>query len=349
MAASKQKDWISLLNVTACFAVVLMHTNSVFFSFSDTQRYWKTANVIVSTAYFAVPCFYMISGATLISFRDRYTLRQYLSKRIMKTVIPFIAWSIIGILWSILFRTITPPTEPLQLIKFFYNSTMDASVVSYYWFFPAIFSVYLCIPLFGAVPKEQRKEVFSYLVAAGFVINLIVPFIKKVLFPSLSWKISMPVATVPLLYAILGYLISEYPLSRKQRLAIYGCAVAGLVCNIVGNYFYSMAAGKTDRTLLGATLSAVVYSVGIFTWFRYYGNSLMEHSIIAGLVGFLKQYTFGIYLTHWYVIRLIQRLPFVNVQSIVYRLGAPFVVIPLCVLLIWLLRKIPVVQKIVPQ
>ena len=64
-----EASYISALNVLSCMAVVFLHTNCVFWDFKK-ENYWITANIIECIFYFAVPVFFMISGATLIIEND---------------------------------------------------------------------------------------------------------------------------------------------------------------------------------------------------------------------------------------------------------------------------------------
>lgn len=59
--------YITVLNVLSALAVVGMHTNGCFWQFSR-ERWWFTANIIESVFYFAVPVFFMITGATLLDY-----------------------------------------------------------------------------------------------------------------------------------------------------------------------------------------------------------------------------------------------------------------------------------------
>ena len=99
--AKKRIHYLSLMSIISAFAVVMLHTNGCFWSFS-TERYWVTANIIESVMYFAVPVFFMITGATLIDYRERYSTKQYVEKRIQKTVVPFLIWSVIGVVYLII-------------------------------------------------------------------------------------------------------------------------------------------------------------------------------------------------------------------------------------------------------
>lgn len=48
--------------------------------------------------YFVVPIFFMISGATLMDYRDRYNTKDFFIKRGLCTFIPFIVWSLIWVI-----------------------------------------------------------------------------------------------------------------------------------------------------------------------------------------------------------------------------------------------------------
>ncbi|WP_432645875.1 acyltransferase family protein [Mediterraneibacter gnavus] len=53
---------------------------------------WILSLFIEKVCFFAVPVFFMITGATLIDYPKRYNLKTYVKKRINKTVIPWLAW-----------------------------------------------------------------------------------------------------------------------------------------------------------------------------------------------------------------------------------------------------------------
>lgn len=71
--AVSQKDqnyvvYYDLLNVLACFSVVVLHVNNTVHTFSY-DRYWISAMFLEATFYAAVPIFLMLSGATLMDYR----------------------------------------------------------------------------------------------------------------------------------------------------------------------------------------------------------------------------------------------------------------------------------------
>ena len=134
-------------------------------------------------------------------------------------------------------------------------------------------------------------------------------------------------------------------------------AFAGLLLQITGTYRLSMNAGELIDTYKGYNnVPCVLYSLGIFVFFRNYGNKIMS-GFIGNIIGKISKYTFGIYLIHIYIVSYLPSLIsliFGNIEvysittSLLYRITAPFVIVAICILIIFLLRKIPAIRHIVP-
>ncbi|MGN0268878.1 MAG: acyltransferase [Lachnospiraceae bacterium] len=343
-----RKVYLSVMNAVSCFAVVAMHANTRFWTFSATERYWLTANLIECIMFFAVPVFFMISGATLIDYRDKYTTSVFFQKRIQKTVIPFLIWSIIGAIycwWQ------TPDLfSNLQgnWIFWFIRKILNTEFVTIYWFFIPLFSIYLCIPVLSAVSKEKREEVFRYAAAVSFLINSLIPFLCRLSGKDFSLKLTFPVCGEYLIYILLGYLLSKRKLLPVQRTVIYLLALAGLIMHTAGTYFYSTAAGELVRTFKGYTnVPCLLYSTGIFVFLKELSEWIHSEKVLKFL-DFFSSYTFSVYLLHWFVLDLMTKYLHLNNYSILYRVGMPFVVIPACIGLTVLIRKIPGGRYIVP-
>ena len=68
--------YFDLLNIFACFAVVALHVNGAVHTFAKTRN-WVSCMFIEALFYFAVPVFFMLTGATLINYRKRYYLEYH--------------------------------------------------------------------------------------------------------------------------------------------------------------------------------------------------------------------------------------------------------------------------------
>lgn len=341
---TKRIEYISLASVVSAIAVVFLHANDCFWSFS-TSRYWFTANIIESVFYFAVPIFFMISGAMLLDFNKKYDLKQYFSKRVSRTVIPYVIWSFIGLFIQIYYMH-SIKVDDVGL-KFIVDGLLSGSLVGVYWFFIPLFLIYLAIPVFAFISDKNKKDIFIYAVSMAFVLNFLIPFIINVFNIDINFPISFLVTSGVLLYPLIGFLLHKYELNRKYQLILYGVAICGLLMHIIGTYELSIAAGKIIDTYKGyANLPAVLYSVGVFVFIKYDLVKLMKFDPIFKFVHFVDFYTFGIYLIHWYLLEFILRTFNLTNTSIIYRLCAPFAVLGMAIIVIYGVRKIPVIKKI---
>lgn len=343
----KNTDYITLLSVISAIAVVFLHAQFAFFAFS-TDRYWFTATIIRGIFYFAVPVFFMITGATLIDYKDRYSTKDFFYKRIKKVVIPFLIWSIIALLYR-LFYTKSINFSSLNFQSIF-NGIMESKYQNVYWYFPVCISVYLCIPLFASIQKDKRKNIFTYLVIAAFVLNILLPFINNILKLKLTLPIKISVASDYLLFVLAGYLLSHYELNKKKRIGIYLLGLVGLLMETFGTYFLSIHQNTIVYTFSGyCNVPCVLYSISIFVFIRYFGAKVMNCSVINKLIKCLGKYTFAIYLIHMFVRESLVKQFNLNTITIIYRLFSPFLVIGICIIITIILRKIKYIKEIVPE
>ena len=82
--------YFNVLNVIACVAVIMLHCNSCFWlGPSAGEEIWITSTFIESLMYWAVPVFYMLTGAKLMDYREHMTTKEYFKKRVKKRLFPF--------------------------------------------------------------------------------------------------------------------------------------------------------------------------------------------------------------------------------------------------------------------
>ena len=344
-APKSKKSYLTLASVVSAISVITLHTNGCFWDFS-TNHYWFTANIIECVFYFAVDVFFMITGATLLDFFDKYTLREYFSKRIKKTVIPFVAWTLIGILYrvviakNLLVADVTP--------RFVFDGLTKFNIINLYWFFGPLFCVYLSIPLFAAVSKEKRNLVFSYVAVSSLVFNILIPFINAVFALNITCPLSVSVGSSYLLYICAGYLLSHNEINVKLRILSYVLAVAGLLTHIIGTYELSIASGQINGLYKGyVNIPGFFYAVGIFIAIRYF-STRVKNAVFWKIINFIGEYTLPMYLMQWFFMDAVGRFTHINTYSLYYRLGAPIPIATAIVLITIGLRKIPVLKHIVP-
>lgn len=338
---------LTFIQVICAISVVTLHTNGCFWSFSATERYWFTANIIECVFYFAVPIFFMITGITLLDYQDRYSTRDYFKKRADKTLIPYVTWSMIGVVFLLKTHRITPETVT---IKWVLNGLLSTNgIINLYWFFQPLFCVYLCIPLFAAVDHKKKMTTAKYLLWMGFIINILIPFLNNVLHLGIAWPYSVAVISGYLFWTWGGYYVYNNPPTRKQKGNAYALAVVGLLSHIVGTYKLSISAGSIQTIYKGYNnVPCVLYTFGVFIFLKDIAKKVEKIDWLRKLFDIMGKYTFPVYLIHWFVLRIMNDLISINTKSIFYRLLMPYVIYGVIMMFVWCLRKVPGLRKIVP-
>lgn len=197
-------NYIDILNIMACFCVIWIHCNGIVHTYSK-DACWKTALIVETIAYFAVPIFIMITGATLLNYREKYDTKTFFKKRIQRTVIPFLVWSLIILIWKCTSNKfeIKEFTIP-NIISIFLNSSME----NIYYFFPMIFSIYLTLPILSLLTKKQEHRKYMwYMVILAFVTQSFLPLICKIFGITWNKDLGTPLVSGLLIYVLLRLFI----------------------------------------------------------------------------------------------------------------------------------------------
>ena len=86
---NKRLVYLDILNILSIFVVVAMHMNGSVHSL-PLNKSWTFSLLVNTLCYFAVPIFVMISGATLMNYRQKYDTKTFFKKRLMKVLVPFL-------------------------------------------------------------------------------------------------------------------------------------------------------------------------------------------------------------------------------------------------------------------
>lgn len=344
-AITKQYEYITLLHVISMIAVVFLHVNECYHTFNATAGYWPSAILIECVFYYAVPIFFMLTGATLMDYSDRYDTVTFYKRRAKKVLFPYLFWSIAAVLIFSAFG---------RNYVFSWGGVIDnllnGSQLNY-WFFIPLFSIYLILPVFSSVPKEKRKRLFSFFVFLHFIVNILLPFLNRTVlpFPVQNNRDLVDFGNQYIIYVLAGYLLHNCDFSAWQRRGMYVLAVIGLFMRICGTYTLSMQAGKLIETYGGyMNIPSILYATGVFVFVKNLAPYICNERFLR-FVHWLKQYTFPVYLLHMLTLRTLKRVFPVDVTQMWWRLGAPSVIIGICIAITWCVRKIRPLRVILPQ
>lgn len=343
-----RKAYLTVLNVVACLSVVILHTNFTFWWYAPS-RAWVTSNAIECVFIFAVPIFFMVSGATLLDYRRRYTTKDFFKKRAEKTLIPFVFWSIVSVFFTLWHEGKGAVT--LWPIGTLLTDLLNANYMGPYWFFFSLFSVYISMPMLSAVPEEKRRSVYGYGIIAAGVINLLIPFLCSLTEGAFRVSGALTVESMGgyLFFVLLGYWIDRYPIRRRWRVFVYILGLGGLLLQFFGTWGYSVRDGAINSLFKGyLNVPCALYAAAVFLFFKHFPFDKLPKWFMT-LCEFFGGQTFGIYLIHQFIITLVT--DYFNdwdYRSIVFRTLGAFGFFLLSSAIVWILKKLPLIRRIVP-
>jgi surface polysaccharide O-acyltransferase-like enzyme len=233
-----RQTYIDVLAAVAAFCVVAMHGNLWGFTYTETVGWYQSLAVLV-LGYWAVPIFFMNSGAKLMNYRDRYTSKEFLIRRFSRTLIPYLFWILLAMILKMYLSGKSLSDLSLDLL---YRTIVLAEPMDPYWFFFGLWGIYLLIPILSII--KGNRTLLWYLFWVGFVSTSLYAFTFA--------RLGIPVndrMTVPLsyggftLFAILGYLLSTQDFKKRTRITLY---VAGSL-SFVTQYFIVMRLSIADQ------------------------------------------------------------------------------------------------------
>ena len=339
---NKRVIYFDILNILACLSVVFLHMNGIVHSYTEA-RAWKTALIFEVICFWAVPVFVMLSGATLFKYRERYNTKEFFKKRFIKVLIPWIIWSLITFIIN---------TRSINIIKFI-EYFLYCKIENIYWFFPLILYLYCLIPIFSVLAEKQEyrgmlKAIVIFIFIFAGVINPI----------CIIFNVGLPTIFVYclshssyIMFLILGYLLSTSDLSKKDRIIIYVLGILSAVIRYWYTYFYSTKEGVLNRDLFDyCSAVSVLLAVAVFVLIKNinWDSILKKLHISNNVIAQISSYSFGVYLIHMLVKSQLTNTFKLDIYSIWYRTIGSILLYLICVCIVYIIKKIPIVKKIVP-
>ncbi len=177
-----------------------------------------------------------------------------------------------------------------------------------------------------------------------FVNTALLPLFTKFVGPI---YLNFPIANNYIGYVLLGYLLANTDIPKKIRWLLYAGAAAGIAGMMVGTYYISRPAQALDVTFMQYN-SVCCYAIaaGVFVLAKSINWSFLERPVLSKIVSHLAGACFGIYLVQMIVFHYIgQWLP---MRPVVMMTAGCLLVYAVCLLIVIVIRKIPIIKKIFP-
>jgi len=344
----KRKLYIDILNIIAIIAVVAMHCNGIVHT-TPMSRAWNTSLIVECICYFAVPLFFMISGANLMNYREKYDTKTFFKKRMLKVFIPLVAWSIIMLLWKT-FIINKIPIETINTPLKFIDAILTNKGESTYYFMYEIIGVYMLMPLLSQLTKPEFRKTLWLIVVLFFVFNGLIPNLLTLV--NVHWHngISIRIGGY-VIYAILGYLLSTSNVSTKNKKILIGLSIIGLIYRYSTTFILSKAAGKVITITWGySSWHSILLTMSVFLLIKdcHWNKKIEKNLKLSNIIKNIANCSFGVYLIHLIIKYYFITLFTLNTASWQFRTFGVLVVYFISLLIVFLLKKVPIIKYIVP-
>ena len=332
--------YIDILRIVSTLGVIAIHMPYA----AKIQCFEWQRDFVMSAlncfARFAVPVFFMISGACNLNRAD-FSFPKLFRKAGRLLLILFF--------WSTLYGAIAFFSE-----KESYGDLFHRILFGHYhlWFLYALFGLYLAIPILNNIMKDGKLALYFMIL---IVIFKDLPALLEL--TGVRWcvngkhllaQFSMEPISEFTLYFMAGYYLHNLTLSRKVRIVLYISGALSCLATIFLTACISNGRVYNEYFLYCQNPTILLWASAIFTFVKYSApENLSEKS--CRRLAWLGRATLGIYLVHPLILSMIYPLfkkPFGKMPFLTSLVLIPTLFV-LALLLTTLLKKIKFLRNIV--
>jgi surface polysaccharide O-acyltransferase-like enzyme len=312
--------WVDAVRATAIFLVVVIHLSAgqVVAWHSDTSLSWWVAHIFDALARPAVPLFVLLSGSLLLGKQESFT--QFFKKRVSRIVLPWLWWVACTILLDYFFA----------LNSTGFDNGMRGFVVHYFmsgfWFMPLLVQLYVLTPFLRVlVAKVSSKTLLLFGVGLIAIVSVQSTYCG-VRDTCQVWPLTSGLQYLG--YYLVGYAVSQLSLKKYQILLWSALWFFANLWIILGTYSVSsVRGGFSEAYYQYLSVPVAITSVALFICSKYWWEQGTFKLGIKKYIARMSAASFGIYLLHALVVKIIFATPFEQVFSPL--LALPFIGIPL--------------------
>lgn len=288
----KRIVWMDALRIVCIFTVIFLHYTTGLFNSDSAANLtaWIPKLLVNSLTTFAVPCFFMLSGALILNKEE--PISHLLKKRIPSVYVPLLFWSVVHISY---FGALQGSSAK-AILKSIYSS-------QYYhlWFMYPLIGLYFLSPIIRKVFIQSEKSLSRYAYAIMCIVPLALLTISR-LFQNnyISAWFSWGFPETGLFVA--GAWIARMAAKRKTspaKLAL--SAIASFLSIAVCEQALILLTGKVQKNFIGAygTIPVFAFALVVFALFVAFADFFEKlPDNVKSKIGNIAQLSMGIYFVH---------------------------------------------------
>jgi len=343
-----------VLRTLAIFAVIIIHICGSFSiaSFHTTNlSNWWVENIFNSFSKWSVPIFFMVSGMFLLNPSQSDTMSVFFKKRFNKVMIPFFAWGVIYVIIKPRYTGVDFSLKGMVL------DFLSGSIYWHFWFFYAIIMIYILTPIIKSFTSQASKSVLIYALSIWFAMCSVLPLVEFLLKVNLNSSTDISFIGSCVGYFVLGHFLYKYEIGNKMKILIYFAGSISVISTPLLTYFLTK---NNDGNLNSFfyeyfSITVVSMSAALFVlvksidWVKLFGN---RNNNLLRVIKTISECSFGIYIVHFCILNELAQSTIGVFQwhtSAIIRVPLLSVSIFLIsFVIVYLLKKIPLIKKIVP-
>jgi len=350
--ADEQVVYAKVVRTFALFVIVTLHVAFPLIYLYNSIGYadWWIANNFYILGKIGSPLFTMVSGLLLLNPTKEQTIPIFFKKRLVKVLIPFLAWSTIYLLWRIFLRD--ESFTPKEILVLF----VQGPVYYHLWFIQMILGLYLATPILRIYIRHADHKNLTYFLVIWLVTVSVLPVVKR--FLGFEIGIDVVITTGFVGFFVLGYYLRNVTLMPGQMMPTLLIIVVALCFTQYATHAFTVKnEGLYDNFfVLNDSLNLIIVAVGLFLFFKSLDYELLFQKIplLQKIVLYVSTCSLGVYFVHVLIIEELAggRFGFMlNASSFHPLLSIPAIsllVMALSVIVTMLLKQIPYVRNIVP-
>lgn len=303
---NKRILYVDILRIMSIIAVIVLHFTAEILIRSNefNTPSWWLSNLFNSISRFAVPVFFMISGAMILR-TEIHSYRHFYKKRILPLLIPLVSWSVIYGLYNQYYVLNSKMSASEFVVDFGYRLLTDTNYV-HLWFLYAIIAIYMTVPLISKFIKTCSERDLRYYLLLWFIVSVAYRFISDTVFRVTDQYINIPIMNIPFFmgflgYFILGYYLFHYNLPPKAKNILFNLGILSFFLAPVATYVVSLRNGVLDEMFYGNySITTFFMATGLFIFFKEKEETISERTNykVQKLISSMAKASFSIYLIH---------------------------------------------------
>lgn len=361
---TKRVYYFDFLKVIAIFLVCFYHFCLIDFHFVKSQPYFFNIDYLIySLSSVAVPIFFMVNGALLLT--KNYSYKSYLNKA-LKLFILLTIWKFINVLAMISIKKITGYTA-INFVGLLFSNSFPNVDLTYLWFIVALIAIYLIAPILKYL-YDNNLKLLTYILIVVSCFSFIFVLFNTVL-QTIEWKSALKIGTISyidlsysnpfgvysyaILYFVLGGLLYKKLLSNeyqkiKSPVLLLSFLIGWVSLTLWGVLFTNINNSVYDSVFSGyPTPMTFLMAISVFILFSRINIS---NKSVLKCCEIVSNNTLGIYLIHWVIgclyissFYLLLGATRMKVQNVIH---AIFLLL-ISLLLSIIISKIPVMRRLI--